>query len=278
MAEIMVLLLFVLLLLFGLRLRREGGSGNVKPVPEFPGSRVTLGDVVARAGIPPGKIPDDFTELVVGGIKFAEAVRNLGVPVTKANAEELAKDTILGKQVRQGLGPNRVGQTPEDAARDFATEAERRYTADSSGQGGPGSSSIWLGGLEQPKAVPGGPGGVLPPCARTAAGKAALVLTTELFDGHVVVSDNDIDSLQRTAPAAVRFFEGIQRGTALSDATFLAQTQDAFEWSVAQKCRFYVYVVDKTGAGAKMAYKQRLATVEGHFYKLLGGAGGGSQN
>ena len=173
--------------------------------------------------------------------------------------------------MREGLGPNRVGAEPADAARAFVEDAANRYS-ESSSAGGPGSSPIWFGGLA-PK-QPGGSGGDFPPCARTPDGKPALVLTAELFDDHVMISDRDLESVRRTAPAAERLFEQIQRGAALGDSAFLAQTQAAFDWSVAQKCRFFVYIDDRTGAGAKLAYKQRLRAVEGHFYKLLGGNGG----
>lgn len=268
MAEIMVLLLFVLLLLFGLRLRKE--EAQAKDALVFPGSTMTLGAVAQDAGLLPDKIPDNFKELVLGGLKAALAAASLGLPGDKQSVEQVAKDAALGRALREGLGANRVGVKPEDAVRDFLVEASKRYSADSTVPGGPGSAPIWLGGLEpKPSTTGDGPRGVLPPCARTSAGKAAMVLTADLQDQSIILSDNDMASMRLTAPAAEGLFAAVQRGKPLSDSDFLVQTQAVFDWSVAQNCRFYVYVVDKTGTGAKKAYKDRLKIVEGHFYKLL---------
>ncbi|MEK6777775.1 MAG: hypothetical protein AABY87_12990 [bacterium] len=55
----------------------------------------------------------------------------------------------------------------------------------------------------------------------------------------------------------------------LSPTEFLQRTQPLYNHSLAQNCRFFVVVYDATGPTEKELYKQLLRTVEGHFYKRL---------
>lgn len=55
----------------------------------------------------------------------------------------------------------------------------------------------------------------------------------------------------------------------LSPAEFLRRTEPLYNHSVAENCRFFVVVYDATGSTEKERYKQLLWTVEGHFYKRL---------
>ena len=55
----------------------------------------------------------------------------------------------------------------------------------------------------------------------------------------------------------------------LSRREYLSQTRGLFNWSVDNQCRFFVRVIDDTSADNKSGYKDYLATVETHFYKYL---------
>lgn len=55
----------------------------------------------------------------------------------------------------------------------------------------------------------------------------------------------------------------------LSMDEFLRRTAPLYNTSVAQNCRFFVVVYDGTGETEKEIYKKELRTVEGHFYKRL---------
>jgi len=55
----------------------------------------------------------------------------------------------------------------------------------------------------------------------------------------------------------------------LSPSEFLQRTEPLFKHSLATNCRFFVVVYDATGPTEKELYKQLLRTVEGHFYKRL---------
>lgn len=53
----------------------------------------------------------------------------------------------------------------------------------------------------------------------------------------------------------------------LSPAEFLRRTQPLYGQSVAANCRFFVVIYDATEPSEKDLYKQLLGTVEAHFYK-----------
>lgn len=55
----------------------------------------------------------------------------------------------------------------------------------------------------------------------------------------------------------------------LSPAEFLQKTQPLYNHSLAENCRFFVVIYDATGPTEKELYKRLLRTVEGHFYKRL---------
>ena len=58
-------------------------------------------------------------------------------------------------------------------------------------------------------------------------------------------------------------------GRRISQAEFLRDTKALFDWSVDNQCRFFVRVSDASSPSNKAGYKTRLATVENHFYKYL---------
>jgi hypothetical protein len=55
----------------------------------------------------------------------------------------------------------------------------------------------------------------------------------------------------------------------LSEGEFLRRTEALYRYSETLNCRFFVVVYDGTGAQEKPLYKSELRAVEGHFYKLL---------
>lgn len=57
----------------------------------------------------------------------------------------------------------------------------------------------------------------------------------------------------------------------VSPGDFLTRTRPLYNSSLAKNCRFFVTVYDGTGPTEKERYKALLRTVEGHFYKRLTG-------
>ena len=65
--------------------------------------------------------------------------------------------------------------------------------------------------------------------------------------------------------------DAIRLNEILSNRDFLSSTRPLYEWSENKQCRFFVRVEDDTLINEKAVYKDRLKTVERHFYKLLVG-------
>ena len=56
-------------------------------------------------------------------------------------------------------------------------------------------------------------------------------------------------------------------GRYVTPSEFVAQTKPLYDWSVARRCRFFVRAFDDTPATAKGLYIRRMRVLEGHFYK-----------
>lgn len=245
MAEVMVLVLFALLLLVGLQTTvAEEGEDAV---------RILQG--LRRIGIDPANIPDNFTELV-------PAVTGPDRVLTPEAIVQALDRISLGREVIDGLGQNSMGIPPQQAARDFIAAATKAYQS----QRGAGSAEIWVSTMVTAFGKGDGNGLVFPPCVKHPDGRPAYVLTTTLGTGHITVTDREVE-LARGLDV-YPLFGAVKRQTPLTPDEFLAQTSAVFEWSRQRECRFFVWIDDATAQGAKQIYKQRLRTVEQHFYKF----------
>lgn len=245
MAEVMVLVLFALLLLVGLQTSAaEEGKRAAGIVRDL-----------ARLGIDPERIPPSFTTLI-------PAVTGTDGSLTAAAIESAVERIELGREVIERLGDNSMGIPPEEAAREFVEAAGKAYQS----QSGAGSSEIWISTMVTAFGKGDGNGLVFPPCVKHPDGRPAYVLTATLGSNHIVVADREVE-LARGLDA-FPLFAAIQRNVALAPSEFLTQTSAVFEWSRQRECRFFVWIEDATAAGAKQVYKQRLRTVEQHFYKF----------
>jgi len=116
----------------------------------------------------------------------------------------------------------------------------------------------------------GGKGLVYPPCWASPSNPERPLYSYNVSikdDGLLVVLADD-----RTGQD-LSVFKGDARDPdydrVLSRREFLDQTRGLFDWSVENQCRFFVRVIDQTSADNKSGYKDYLATVETHFYKYL---------
>ncbi len=104
------------------------------------------------------------------------------------------------------------------------------------------------------------------PCWADSNGKLQSIFDVALTTGGIEIRDNQVPA--RVDDEKLLPLGDITFGKEISDETFDNQTERLFDWSQSHDCRFYVRVYDLTGADEKELYKQRLRTVEGHFYKL----------
>jgi hypothetical protein len=112
-------------------------------------------------------------------------------------------------------------------------------------------------------------------CWYDAAGKVQYIFTATLTTHGIALKPTP--PADRAQDFALLPTAGIPFGQALTGERFLAVTEGLYRYSQRRdpECRFFVRVVDRTGAGEKAAYKSRLRTVESRFYKLeVSGDGG----
>lgn len=114
-----------------------------------------------------------------------------------------------------------------------------------------------------------GNGLTLPPCWQR---NSQIVYTYDalLLDSGLRLSINDSrDGMDMAGMRANGSEPPID--SVISRQQFLERTRGMFEWSIAQRCRFYVRIVDGTSAQNKAGYKQTRTTVENHFYIRVAG-------
>jgi hypothetical protein len=110
-----------------------------------------------------------------------------------------------------------------------------------------------------------GKGSEKPACWATRTGSPEYIFDVTLTSGGIVTRDRALPN--RRAEQARLPLSGMTYGRVLQGPGFQAMTKPLFEWGEAHGCRFFVMVTDRTGAAEKRRYKTLLLWVEGHFYK-----------
>src|SRR5258705_8101264 len=110
-------------------------------------------------------------------------------------------------------------------------------------------------------------GGALPSCWAQQGGKIDYV-----YD--VILTSSGIRMRQYEYGKRLKETMGITTwvpdpSETLSEAAFTEHTRPWFDYSKRWDCRFFVVVYDQTGPNEKALYKALLKTVENHFYKRL---------
>jgi hypothetical protein len=109
-----------------------------------------------------------------------------------------------------------------------------------------------------------GPGNGLtyPSCWTNAAGQTEYIFDVTLADAGVHVKDA---SPGRANDKAWTLVGSFARDTMVNEKVFIQATRKLFEWSKNQNCRFYAIVRDGTGP-SKARYKHLQEMVQGNFY------------
>ncbi len=285
-AELGILLVFVLLLLVGFEAFRGRPAANevVLPASEAEGLRNAASRLRELHTRLPGRaelpLTDDFVRLVLAA---ADELRSSAD--TAAAASALREASAELQDVRTALSAQLAGISgaPELQARmeTLATTAARRARELEAAQAALDTTQTRLQQRQEQLALrtgqlsqlqrqlaDAGSGRVYPSCWVTADGDIDYVYNVELTSGGLRVyprprSGSADDDLR---------LPDLDAGATLSAAAFLRATGPLYEWSRANDCRFFVIVHDGTADHEKERFKQLLATVESHFYKLLSDA------
>jgi hypothetical protein len=265
-AEVMLLVLFALLLLFGWVVRQDAGDRDLgeKLRPLLP--------IGATEGSTQENEFTDAVQELKTSAEVGKAILAALVPSNRRLSQEQTRSAVdrarglldLGKAAETAIGPNTTGAAAVSAAQEALAVAKTEYEKARNAEG-QGSARIWLQGLikNQPKGQNGN-GLVFPSCVEV-DGKPAYVFDVTLKSASLIITDNMLPEMQKwnqeTAP--------IRTGVDVSNGEFESMTNPLLEWSRKNQCRFFVRVMDATLADQKAIYKIRLRTVEGHFYKHL---------
>lgn len=103
-----------------------------------------------------------------------------------------------------------------------------------------------------------------PPCWADKNGKPEYIFQTALTNHGIIVTD--ISPAHRQVAKSRLPIQSITLGQALATSTFISQTNAIFKWSRQNECHHFVVIDDRTGANEKAIYKQQRTAVESHFY------------
>lgn len=260
MAEVMVLVLFALLLLIGFQSRQI--SDDRRKVADAEKNKHQLVAVAEAMGVAPDEIPENFDRLVAAATLARELAEQAVGETAGKNVLRDAKELLaLGREAQETLGRNSVGQSQQEAARNFIKSAGDAFVRNGRKFG---SSQMWISDAANAQEKDSGSGRVLPPCVQAHDGKPAYLFTARLYDQQIQLEDRDLAAVRETE--AGELVEQIVRGPLLTPADFLQQTSQLYEWSKARSCRFFVWIDDATGVTEKRLYKERLRAVGQHFY------------
>jgi hypothetical protein len=103
-----------------------------------------------------------------------------------------------------------------------------------------------------------------PPCWVTEDGKPEYIFDIMLTDAGMIVVDNKLP--HRKAEQARLPINRIRFDYEISQSVFLLDTLPIFQWSIEKECRYYVRIKDATSPLNKYAYKQHRQAIEDRFY------------
>jgi len=111
----------------------------------------------------------------------------------------------------------------------------------------------------------GGRGLDHPPCWATPEGKPEYIFDVTLTNRGLILRDRALP--HRVEDRKQLPIDKIVSNTELTPKRFLDITEPLFKWSIEHECRFVVRVFDETGAAEKATYKHLMRILEQRFYK-----------
>lgn len=268
MAEILLLLTFLLMLLFAAEMGREKAAFRaVEKERDTAKARVVELEPVAKAMASLGSSAFDITkEYIKTKQKLAEAEIKLGE----------AKDAIeLAEAAKEMSAPDNNAKDAIEAYKQAAKLGAAVRAAGGSAESLASSAAICTTELKSCQGQTaylnrrlneqiGGFG--LPPCWANAEGRVQYIFDTRMTDQGIVLADNKV--LGREKDQAALPLSSARFNVALEPAAFAATMMPLRSWSEEHECRFYVRLVDDLAEGGRERYKELRRSVEGSFYIL----------
>ena len=121
--------------------------------------------------------------------------------------------------------------------------------------------------LSYGKLISAGKGTEVPSCWTREDGTVEYIYDVKLTPTGLMMWETDLS--HRAEERQNLPVQDIILGQDISERAFLSATSHLFEFSQSKECRFFVRVFDATGPTEKAVYKSRLKTVEARFYKFI---------
>lgn len=258
MAELIVLIVFLLLLAFAVMLDKEKKANATQHI--FSHNREEIERIIKVFS----SQPPDLKEDVVRVVEKLPSVISLIKEKDLRNKDEAVEDTIVRALEKIEIEKNldKAGEDmPAEEKLLIAEEKIKELEADAKNLTDQKKNLITQ--IESK-----GRGVDMPPCWPDSKGRATEYLfNVDLTNAGITLFD--AAPTHRVAEKARLPLGLIKYGQSRSISQFYAETKAVSDWSRQKGCRFYVFVRDKTGASEKALFKQLLIAVEGPFYKKL---------
>lgn len=196
-------------------------------------------------------------ETLVEAARIAEAARE----ALRARGEEATPEAVAALVRDAERWRERAGQSLTELAANLerAEEQVERLRAQSRSRSR-SRSGAGRGGADHPS------------CVYRDGDRPAYLFEVGLVDSGYLLRPAEIAldppaNLRPLRPAAIR------PDRALGETEFEDRTQEIFDWSRREQCRFFVRVFDHTAPDRKARYKELMQTLEGRFYKYEGTTG-----
>lgn len=182
---------------------------------------------------------------------------------TKTPSEEIAKDAVLGKEIREFAKNQNPPIEPNDvksalAALNKSTDlvTQKRNLEK--------EAETLKGQIINLTERLGGRGTEFPPCWVAPNGKPEYIFDVALNSNGYIIRDRKLPNRQEEQ--ALLPIEQITFDTEVSSSTFSKQTNALLNWSKAHNCRFFVHIFDQTGQQEKDIYKRQERILQQSFY------------
>lgn len=258
MAEVGILIIFVLLLLIAFnehrqrQLRqtmRDATPVKLVDLKELQESKELLEQLRAELGVSEQLPPEDFRKLV----RAIQPVLSTGAgPAALAELQaEIERQKAVTAGLQEALSKSQAGKSDEIIRK---IEAQSHELANKEGQ---------LKRYEQ-QLERSGQGKGVRPCWVEPDGTIDYLYDVVLTGAGIRMREYQYPS--KAAERALLPMPATDPSEALSEQEFLRRTRPLYASSEAANCRFFVWIYDGTGPQDKELYKRLRRTVEGHFY------------
>lgn len=250
MAEILILIVFILLLAFASLLKNEQDKVNLMNE-----NRESLIKILHLINQPD---PDISKELVRVYEKMPEILVEVKSQDLKNDPaepiEEVIKRAVAKLKVEKDLKSLNKDLPIEEKLNQALQEKDELQSklANVEGQ----NKNL----LKQCKGIG------LPPCWADQNGSPEYIFNLDLQDDGIVIHDNKLP--HRAQEQAKLNISHIRYEMPLGIAIFSSQTIPILRYGKANECRFFVRIFDRTGVDKKELYKNLRQAVEGNFYIL----------